>query len=144
GSMPFSPFTSTDIFPPGCQFPLGWSTPKTATTPWIIATDSASEGSCSFKSVPPGNSGKSQIQFTANFGAGNVIFDRRVSSEYFFDCLKFYIDGVQQHFPMNCATGGSGISGDAAWGSVMVPIASGLHTLLWSYEKDASVNIGAD
>jgi alpha-tubulin suppressor-like RCC1 family protein len=135
---------AADLFPPACVLPLGWSTPAGATRGWIVATDSASEGTCSLKSDAISNSGKAQVQFRANFGAGNVIFDRSISSEYFFDCLKFFIDGVQQNLGMSCASGGQAVSGTRGWGTAIFPITSGVHTLTWSYEKDSSSNVGAD
>ena len=143
-AQPISARTLAADFPGSCQIPLGWSIPPTATVGWHVATDSASEGACSLKSDALPGAGRAQIQFTGYFNAGNVVFDRRVSSEYFFDCLKLFVDGVQQNLGMACASGGSGLSGEAAWGSVSIPVTAGLHTLLWSYQKDSTVNAGAD
>jgi hypothetical protein len=89
--------------------------------------------------------GKAQIQFAGIFDAGYITFDRRVSSEAGYDCLRFLIDGVAQDVQGSCTgIGGFGASGDVPWSSVSVPITSGPHTLLWSYEKDPTVSPGAD
>ncbi|MFM7459396.1 MAG: VPS10 domain-containing protein, partial [Burkholderiales bacterium] len=92
------------VFPPNCVLPTtGWSVPAGATAGWQVATDSASEGICSLKSAPIGDNAKAQIAFTGNFIAGNVSFDRRVSSESTYDCLQFLIDGVAQNIGSNCS-----------------------------------------
>jgi Calx-beta domain/Metallo-peptidase family M12/Divergent InlB B-repeat domain len=144
------------VFPPNCVMPTGtstagWSTPDGATTGWQVGFDSASEGSCSLKSISPGDSPadtftrRSQIQFVGNFNAGNITFDRRVSSELNWDCLRFSIDGVTQNIGSTCTGArGLGASGEAAWSSLSFPITAGQHTLLWSYEKDDSVAVGED
>ena len=142
-------------FPVNCAMPTtGWSTPTGATTGWQIGTDSASEGRCSLKSISPGDSPanlytrRSQLQYVGNFAAGNITFDRRVSSELNWDCLRFYVDGIAQNVGGTCTgpgtAAGAGASGEAAWSSITVPITAGRHTLMWSYEKDDSVAVGSD
>ena len=147
-----------DVFPPNCVLPsAGWSKPAAAATTWEVGRDSSSEGSCSLKSVSPGDSPanlftqRSQIQYVGTFVAGNVTFDRRVSSEAGWDCFRFIIDGIQQNVGGSCTAtqggsgaGGIGASGDVAWGSVSIPITAGQHTLVWSYEKDDSTATGED
>jgi len=121
---------------------------RSATTGWRVTNETSSEGDCSLQSNAmssgPGTN-KAQIQFAGTFTAGNVSFDRRVSSEAGYDCLRFLIDGVEQNVQGTClGVGGTGASGDVAWGGVSVPITSGAHTLTWSYEKDTSVSSGQD
>jgi hypothetical protein len=139
-----------EIFPVGCALPAaGWTNPPPgATTGWRVTNETSSEGDCSLQSNAmssgPGTN-KAQIQFAGTFTAGNVSFDRRVSSEAGYDCLRFLIDGVEQNVQGTClGVGGTGASGDVAWGGVSVPITSGAHTLTWSYEKDTSVSSGQD
>lgn len=134
------------VFPPNCVLPTsGWSIPAGANAGWQVATDSASEGACSLKNLPIGDNAKAQIAYTGTFVAGNVTFDRRVSSESTYDCLQFLIDGVAQNIGSNC-NGASlvGASGDVPWGGVSVPITAGAHTLTWSYVKDANTIEGSD
>jgi hypothetical protein len=134
------------VFPPNCVMPTtGWSTPAGASAGWQVATDTASEGICSLKSSPIGDNAKAQMAFTGTFAAGTISFDRRVSSESTYDCLRFLIDGVAQNLGSNCSGAGLvGASGDVPWGSVSFPITAGTHTLTWSYEKDANTIEGLD
>ena len=144
-----------DGFPANCALPTsGWTNnPAGSTAGWSVATDSFFSGPCSLKSnllsdaAQPGaaNVNKAQIQFTGTFIAGNVTFARRVSSESNWDCLRFLVDGEQKSIGGACASiGGIGTSGEVAWGGFSVPVTAGAHTLIWSYEKDSSVSIGAD
>ena len=64
----------------------------------------------------------------------SVSFDLNVSSELGYDLLKFYVDGIEQ----------GSWSGNIPWQQVSFNISKGSHTLIWSYEKDSSVSIGAD
>lgn len=67
-------------------------------------------------------------------GPGLLSFWWQVSSEYWYDYLRFYIDGSEQ----------TKISGEVGWHSLSYPISSGSHTLQWSYTKDVSVHRGSD
>lgn len=137
----------SEIFPPNCQFPAGYSTPNDGSQAWVVATDSAQEGTCSLRSPQGlGNSSNARIQVSGNFTAGNVSFFARVSSEASFDCLRFLVDGVRQNIGTSCdgAPGNPGISGDFAWQQITVPITAGNRTLVWSYEKDVSDTGGSD
>jgi photosystem II stability/assembly factor-like uncharacterized protein len=134
------------VFPPNCVMPTsGWSTPAGANAGWQVATDTASEGTCSLKNSPIGDNAKAQMAFTGTFTAGTISFDRRVSSESTYDCLRFLIDGVAENLGSNCSGAGLiGASGEVPWGSVSFPITAGTHTLTWSYEKDANTIEGLD
>ncbi len=150
-----------ETFPPNCgSLGAGWSTPAGATTGWsIVANSNSSEGACSLRSNAPGDNGKSQIQYSGTFVAGNISFSRKVSSEsryvvqlcgMFFcfipqeDCLRFTIDGVQQNMGSCSLSGGLGVSGEQNFGTYSVPITAGVHTLVWSYEKDGAGATGQD
>ena len=143
----FPPGAGSEIFPPGCQLPAGWIVPGTANSGWSVVSNDSTQGVCSLKSNTITDNQKAQIQFTGTFNAGNITFDRRVSSEFNFDCFRFLIDGVQQAVGGTCSganVGGIGASGIVPWGAVSVPVAAGVHTLLWSYEKDVSFFDGED
>ncbi len=74
------------------------------------------------------------MQTTVN-GAGTVNFYWKVSSEKYFDVLKFYIDGSSQ----------DRISGSVDWEQKTYTIsAPGSHVLKWRYIKDGSVDSGSD
>lgn len=136
---------ATDSFPVNCQMPIGWTVPGSAQSGWSVVNNDASEGTCSLKSNAVTDSQKAQIQFVGTFAAGNISFSRKVSSEVGYDCLRFYVDGVQQAVGGTCDySGGIGASGEVPWGAVSVPISAGTHTLIWSYEKDSSALMGQD
>ncbi len=139
----------TDSFPANCAAPeQGFSQPEAANAGWSVARDASTEGGCSLKSNPLPNTNvavKAQLQFEGLFIGGTISFDRRVSSEPGFDCLRFFIDGVAVGLNGNCAdVGGVGVSGNSDWARIEVPISAGNHILLWSYEKDAGTVVGAD
>ena len=107
----FAPINpSAEVFPVNCQMPTGWTVPSGAHAGWAVATDYASEGTCSLKSASIVDSQKAQIQFTGTLATGNVTFSRKISSEHSFDCWRFYVDGIQQNDGGDCA------SGEVAWG----------------------------
>lgn len=138
---------ASEIFPPTCQLPAGWTVPGTAQSGWSVVSNDATEGICSLKSNPIGDLQRAQIQFTGTLAAGNITFNRRVSSETGFDCFRFLVDGMQQAVGGTCSgngVGGIGASGNVAWGPVSVPVTAGPHTLIWSYEKDGSVSTPDD
>ena len=87
-----------------------------------------------FKSQDISNSQEAQMSHTASFLAGNVSFEFSVSGEVNGDFLRFYIDGVEQ----------GEWSGEISQETVIFPLSSGNHTLLWSYEKDGSWSNGND
>lgn len=137
----------TEIFPPDCALPAGWTVPAGANSGWSVATNEVSAGACSLRSNPIGDSQKAQIQFAGNFIAGNVSFARRVSSETDFDCFRFLIDGIQQAVGGACPGAqppGVGASGELAYTTITVPITAGNHTVTWSYEKDINTVGGLD
>jgi hypothetical protein len=140
-----------EAFPANCMLPTaadGWRNPPTtgSFTGWSVATDSASEGACSLKSNPLPDGATARIEFAGWFNAGILSFDRRVSSEYNLDCLRFYVDDVEQNIGGTClARGGLSVGGEVPWGTVSFSMPAGFHTLLWSYDKNGnSTSAGAD
>jgi hypothetical protein len=143
-----------DAFPVGCGMPAGWTTPPGATAGWSVDTSQAAEGSCSLRSNDIGNSPgpsqytKAQVAYTGTFQAGNISFKRRVSSEESYDCFRFLVDGVQQSVGGACAglgpSAGLGASGELDWALVTVPVTAGVHTIVFSYEKDDIASFGDD
>ena len=132
----------TEQFPVNCQLPAGWTVPGTAQAGWSVVNNEANQGVCSLKANAIANSQKAQIQFVGTFLAGNITFDRKVSSESQWDCFQFFIDDVPQAVGGTCSNiGVVGASGEVAWGAVSVPITAGMHTVKWSYAKD-TIDIG--
>ena len=102
---------------------------------WFPETASSHDGSSAAQSGDISDNQTSSIQFTVT-GPGTLSFWWKVSSEFNWDFLKFYIDGVSQN---------SGISGNVDWTQVSgINIPSGSHTLRWTYSKDGSVSNGSD
>ncbi len=136
----------TEVFPPDCQFPAGYSTPNGGNQAWVVTSDSVHEGTCSLRSPQGmGNNANARIQVTGNFVAGNVTFFARVSSESGFDCFRFLVDGARQNIGSTCTNvTNPGISGEFAWQQITVPTTAGNHTFVWSYEKDQSDIGGSD
>ena len=77
---------------------------------------------------------ESWLQTTVS-GKGTVSFFWKVSSEYLFDLLEFYIDGSLQ----------DKISGSADWHQMTYEITdSDAHILEWRYVKDVGTDSGSD
>ncbi len=77
----------------------------------------------------------SEIQTTINPANESwVRFYWKVSSEYNYDKLRFYIDGTEMN----------NISGTVNWTQKSYLVSAGSHTLTWKYTKDGIVTSGAD
>ncbi len=102
---------------------------------WIITDNAPFEGVYSAKSGLISDSQQSKLWISLiAVGDDVVTFQRKVSSESAYDYLRFYIDDVKV----------GEWSGEVPWSQVSFPVTEGSHTLLWAYEKDASVANGSD
>lgn len=101
---------------------------------WFPETATYFYGGSAAQSGTIGDNQSSWLQTTV-VGPGSISFYWKVSSEYDYDFLEFYIDGVRQ--PRR-------ISGDVDWQKKIFYIFPGSHTLKWVYVKDASVSDGSD
>lgn len=103
--------------------------------PWVI-TENAYEGSYA---MTAGNAGLHstistiEVVYEAQFD-GIMSFYHKVSSEGSFDKAYFYMDGEVK----------STISGEVDWKYKEIPVAAGVHTYKWAYEKDESFSAGLD
>ncbi|PHR92220.1 MAG: hypothetical protein COA78_33630, partial [Blastopirellula sp.] len=77
---------------------------------------------------------ESGLEVTLDVAAGNIEFDRYVSSEGGNDFLTFYIDSVEQ----------GAWSGYIPTSRVVFPVTSGVHTFRWNYTKDEAYSNGYD
>jgi hypothetical protein len=66
--------------------------------------------------------------------SGQISFFYKVSSERYFDYLRFYIDGVLQ----------DEWSGNKGWTKVSFTVGAGRRTFEWVYSKDGSSSYGSD
>ena len=103
--------------------------------PWVIVSTSAFTGTTSARSGAITHNQKSQMTLTLNVSKDGLLsFARRVSCESDYDYLRFYMDGSEV----------DKWTGDVAWGEVSYPVTAGMHTFLWSYEKDGIGSAGSD
>jgi len=103
---------------------------------WVIdLTNGGNGSSTSLHSENIGNSQKACFSISAyNADASNISFDRSVSSESYWDKLKFYIDDIEQNV----------WSGIVAWDNVTFSSSPGLHEYKWCYIKDFITSSGTD
>ena len=104
--------------------------------PWVITEVNPFEGTYCMKSSCEGvGSGVSEIEVVVNLLVDSRIsFCERISSESPWDCGSFYIDDMKMG---EC-------SGESDWQEVSFDVAEGPHVFRWSYEKDASIDVGED
>ena len=125
-----------EVFPASRAIPAGWSKPGAAAGGWHVFNDpTPAEGAFVLRSDLVGDGAAAEIEATGTFAAGNITFQVRTSSEAGFDVLELSIDGT-------VAGTWSGIT--TTWQPVTVPVTAGLHTVRWSYRKDASLSAGQD
>jgi len=103
--------------------------------PWVISSNDPQEGSYCGRSGSIGDSQDSQLSITMEVADTDLLtFWYKVSSESGYDYLRFYIDGTKV----------GEWAGEISWTQFSTSIGAGVHTLLWSYEKDGSVSNGDD
>lgn len=103
--------------------------------PWVIVSDTAFEGSFSAKSGLITDDQISVLELTLDTtGLDKISFACKISSEYSYDCLNFYIDGILVGVWYS----------EYGWTVVEYPIADGQHTFRWEYAKDSSRSRGTD
>ena len=101
---------------------------------WFGQTSTAHDGVDSARSGLIGHSESTWLETTVS-GPGILSFWWKVSSEASWDVLKVAVDGTVD----------SSISGsDGGWERKSLSIASGAHTVRWTYSKDGSVTNGSD
>lgn len=103
--------------------------------PWTLDSTSSHNGHWSMRSGTIGCNERCDLSLTVNIPVDDTIsFWSRISTETNNDQLIFYIDGKRQYY----------WSGNRCWGFWQTDIAHGRHTLLWRYQKNASVDDGND
>ncbi len=114
--------------------PIGWQIPALADQGWQPATDIASDGTFSLRSMPIADAEKAVVELQGFFLAGELQFDVHTNTEGRYDVLQFLLDGEI-----------IGIwSGRQDWKRITVPLNRGFHLLSWQYVKDASLAKGED
>jgi hypothetical protein len=108
----------------------GWTTGGHAN--WFATTDDAHGDSYSACSGDIADYQTSWIRRTAEF-SGTLTFWWKVSSEYYWDKLEFYINGARQAY----------ISGETSWQLQEYSVSEG-DEIMWKYMKDSSFTRGLD
>lgn len=103
--------------------------------PWIVATSNPGEGQYCAKSGSITHNKTSELYVNVDVLVNDSIsFLRKVSSEYSYDFLEFYIDNNLM----------DNWSGEEDWARVSFPVTMGNHTFKWVYSKDVYVSSGSD
>lgn len=113
--------------------PAGWTKPATGNASWLNSGSQASHLSKSLRSGYIGHSATAQIEFVANIANTVFTIDAKTSTEVN-DAFRIYVDGVSKLFK----------SGENNWRTYMISVTPGVHTIRFSYAKNASVTSGLD
>ncbi|MCF7858764.1 MAG: T9SS type A sorting domain-containing protein [Candidatus Cloacimonetes bacterium] len=101
---------------------------------WII-DDQAYEGVYSARSGDIGHDSFTSLNLSLEVSSGGeVSFWKKISTEFEFDFMRFFIDDILQEE----------WSGNFDWSESSFPLSAGLHTLRWEYVKDTYVTGGDD
>ncbi|MEN9358777.1 MAG: hypothetical protein RL095_312 [Verrucomicrobiota bacterium] len=123
-----------DHFPIKQQMPKDWYKPDGAKHFWQVDHKTlAFESDLSLCSKTTKDKETSAMAFNGRFENGSISFAAKISSKPG-DRLVFAIDGVEKQ----------NWTGVVDWVQVSVPVSAGIHTLTWSYVKDASGKAGED
>jgi hypothetical protein len=121
-----------ECFDSGNFHTQGWQ--MTGDAPWTVTDEEFHTDGHSVKSGGITHDQSSTISLTRSTPATEIRFFNKVSSEYNYDFLHFYIDDVEMgHW-----------SYIQNWNEKRFPVSQGIHTFTWSYTKDYSVNYGED
>jgi hypothetical protein len=104
-----------------------------AAAKWFPETAVTHDGVDAMNSGPIGPNEKTSISKTVS-GFNTVNFWWKIEAKPPGNVVRFFVDGVEK----------ASLSGIADWENVSVFIGPASHTLMWSFEKDASGSLGAD
>ncbi|MEM9102420.1 MAG: PKD domain-containing protein [Pseudomonadota bacterium] len=110
------------------KLPIGFTKPELAVNAFVISDVDPLADNKSLSAVMP-NGGTAEVEFTGEFGEGDLEFNYRVNSAAVKNLLLFYIDDVA-----------IGRYEQGTEGKVRIRIPAGQHTLYWRYVGNA----GAD
>lgn len=128
--LPFGGFNET--FDPDYFNTHDWQ--MSGNSPWTITDDEVHSGDHSTKSGELSHSQSSSISITLTTKATEISFFKKISSEFNYDKLRFYIDDENMDI----------WSGSRPWSEERYPLTQGTHTFRWTYNKDNSVSLGHD
>jgi len=103
--------------------------------PWIIDSETKFEGAFSVRSGPILNDQSSVLSLDHYVSVDSYLqFWSKVSSEYFYDSLDFYLDGELV----------ASWSGESDWSQFRMLVPRGHHEFAWVYQRDVAFFEGAD
>jgi hypothetical protein len=103
---------------------------------WQSTTDEASHLQQSLRAAAITDGQTAAITWRESFAGGPVQFDVKVSSEQNKDIFALAVDGVVVNATRK--------SGSFGWATLSATVTPGVHTLTWSYTKDAANSAGGD
>jgi hypothetical protein len=101
---------------------------------WTVTSEERKSGANSARGGLIDDNGSTTLRLTIDCISGQISFCYKVSSERYYDYLRFYIDGTQQDL----------WSGEEDWRQVSFPVRAGRRTFEWTYSKDGSSAYGSD
>jgi glucuronoarabinoxylan endo-1,4-beta-xylanase len=101
---------------------------------WFVTSEERNSGNHSAQAGSIEDDEGSTLKVERDCTSGEISFFCKVSSESGFDCLYFYIDGVEQ----------GKWSGEQDWVQVSFQVTTGTRTFEWTYSKDSSESGGDD
>ena len=110
---------------------LDWA--NSTNSPWVVQSAQA-EGQFAARSGAISDSQQSHMRLRAKNLAGQASFDLKVSSEYPYDLLAFYLNGqILKQW-----------SGEVGWTTYFFEVPAGTNAFEWAYIKDATFSDGLD
>ena len=102
---------------------------------WVVVNGGAGGSAYSARNGNINDNQTSTLLITLDFPTGgDLSFSHMGDTESGWDFMFFYIDGVQM----------ISRSGNWGWTAELFTLTPGQHTFEWTYDKDASVSVGAD
>lgn len=92
------------------------------TSNWMRQAD----GSWRSNAISP--KGRTDMKVTV-LGPRKIVFNWKLSAKHFDDCLRWYVDGVQQSEHRDSVV-------DADWVTVTADVSAGWHEISWAYSKE--------
>ncbi|MBR4392065.1 MAG: T9SS type A sorting domain-containing protein [Bacteroidales bacterium] len=124
---------AVESFEQGVLNPEYWT--NDSMHPWRTVSDYVYDGDYSIKSAVIDHDESSSLTFTyMAYEEGTISFYSMVSSEPNYDFLIFSIDNMEE----------GNWSGEEVWAEHSYNVDPGLHTFVWTYSKDYSVDGGLD
>ena len=131
-TAPLTSYYSTEDFETGDFSKFPWAT--SGADNWKVTSLEQYSGTCGAETGKINDNESTTLLVRLDCASGDIVFYRKVSSEYGYDYLKFYIDGAEK----------DRWSGTKDWAIVSFPVTAGIRTFEWTYSKDGFAFKGSD